>query len=80
MASKDNYKYSSLASIDDKQSEPVHFYGCVVDSSFPYKSENRYLMTCKVIDMSLYHKKRISECDWVTVVFYAKVLEDLPII
>ena len=80
MSKKDTYKYTTLAAADEKSTDPYHFYGVIVDASFPYKSENRYLMTCKVVDQSLVKKGKVSQKDWVNVVFYAKNSEDLPII
>lgn len=77
---KDEYKYSTLASLNDKTTDDVHFYATIVDSSFPYKTEKRSVVTCKVVDHSLVKKGTVSEKDWVTVVFYAKNFEDLPII
>jgi hypothetical protein len=77
---KDEYKYSTLASLNDKTTDDVHFYATIVDSSFPYKTEKRSVVTCKVVDHSLVKKGTVSEKDWVTVVFYAKNFEELPII
>ena len=80
MAKKDEYKYSTLASLNDKTTDDVHFYATVVDSSFPYTTDKRTVVTAKVVDHSLAKKGTVSEKDWVTVVFYAKSFEDLPII
>ena len=80
MSKKDEYKYSTLASLSDKNSDPVHFYGTIVDASFPYKTDKRSVVTCRVVDHSLAKKGNVAEKDWVTVVFYAKNFEDLPII
>jgi len=77
---KDEYKYSTLASLNDKSGDDIHFYATIVDSSFPYRTEKRSVVTCKVVDHSLVKKGTVSEKDWVTVVFYAKNFEDLPII
>jgi hypothetical protein len=79
-AKKEEYKYSTLASLSDKTTDDVHFYGTIVDSSFTYKTEKRSIVTCKVVDSSLVKKGTVSPKDWVTVVFYAKANEDLPII
>jgi hypothetical protein len=80
MSKKDEYKYSNLNTLSEKNNDPVHFYGTVVDASFPYKTEKRSVVTCKVVDHSLAKKGQVHEKDWVTVVFYAKNFEDLPII
>ena len=80
MSKKDEYKYSTLASLNDKNTDDVHFYATVVDSSFPYQTDKRTVVTAKVVDHSLTKKGTVSEKDWVTVVFYAKNFEDLPII
>lgn len=80
MSKRDEYKYSTLASLNDKTTDDVHFYATVVDSSFPYTTDKRTVVTCKVVDHSLVKKGTVSEKDWVTVVFYAKNFEDLPII
>lgn len=81
MSKKDEYKYSTLGSLNDKNTDPVHFYGTIVDASFPYKTDKRSVVTCRVIDHSLARKGgAVQEKDWVTVVFYAKNFEDLPII
>ena len=80
MSKKDSYKYSPLASTNDKSTDPIHFYGVIVDASFPYKTDSRYIQTCKVIDQSLAKKGKVAEKDWVTVVFYSKANEELPII
>lgn len=80
MSKKDEYKYSTLASLNDKSDDDVHFYATIVDSSFPYTTDKRTVVTAKVVDHSLAKKGTVSEKDWVTVVFYAKNFEDLPII
>jgi len=80
MSKKDEYKYSTLASLNDKTTDDVHFYATVVDSSFPYTTDKRTVVTAKVVDHSLAKKGTVTEKDWVTVVFYAKSFEDLPII
>lgn len=80
MSKKDEYKYSTLNLGKNAGDDPVHFYGVIVDASFPYKTEKRSVVSCKVVDHSLAKKGTVSEKDWVTVVFYAKNFEDLPII
>lgn len=60
---------------DDDQ---YHFYGIVIDASFPYQTEKRYVVTCKVIDHSCLAKG--GKLTPVNVVFFAKTFEDLPII
>jgi hypothetical protein len=80
MTKHDEYKYSTLASLNDKTTDDIHFYATIVDASFPYKTEKRSVVTCKVVDASLAKKGTVSEKDWVTVVFYAKNFDELPII
>lgn len=78
-AKKDQYEYTDINSIkkegDDDQ---YHFYGTVIDSSFPYKTDKRYVVTCKVADASCATKG--GKLNAVNLVFFAKSFEDLPII
>lgn len=78
-AKKDNYAYSELGSISkESKDDSHHFYGVVVDASFPYQTEKRYVVTCKVADASCVGKK--GNLSTVNVVFFAKSFEELPII
>lgn len=78
-AKKDHYEYSDLASITKESKDDVHhFYGVVIDASFPYQTEKRYVVTCKVADASCVSKG--GKLNHVNVVFFAKSFEDLPII
>ena len=62
----------------ESENDHFHFYGVVIDASFPYQSEKRYVVTCKVIDPSSLTKG--GKLNVVNVVFFAKSFEDLPII
>jgi hypothetical protein len=76
---KDHYAYSDLSSINKESKEDdFHFYGVVIDASFPYQTEKRYVVTCKVADASCVGKG--GKLNYVNVVFFAKSFEDLPII
>jgi hypothetical protein len=50
----------------------------VIDASFPYQTERRYVVSCKVADPSCVSKG--GKLNTVNVVFFAKTFEDLPII
>jgi hypothetical protein len=66
------------------QAEAQHFYGVVIDATFPYKTNSdRYICSLKVVDPSLYLKSQKGTgdaSDYATLVLYAKRFEDLPII
>lgn len=66
------------------QAEAQHFYGVVIDATFPYKTnQDRYICSLKVVDPSLYLKSQKGTgdaSDYATLVLYAKRFEDLPII
>lgn len=79
MSKKDEYKYSNLSTLSDKIKDPIHFYGTIVDASFPYKTAQRHVVSCKVVDASLAKKGNVADKDFVTVVFYGKTFDDLPI-
>lgn len=78
-AKKDHYEYSELGNISKESKDDVHhFYGVVVDASFPYQTEKRYVVSCKVADGSCVSKG--GKLNTVNVVFFAKSFEELPII
>jgi len=59
--------------------DPCHFYGIIIDATFPYKVHaDRFICTLKVIDPTLHPKTGKQEC--AQVVIYAKRFEDLPIV
>ena len=70
---------ASLTSAD-----PQHFYGVIIDATFPYKTKNgRYVCSLKVVDPSLHIKNSKGTgdaSDFATVVLFSKAFEDLPII
>lgn len=80
MPGKDEYKYTDLKTLSERTKGDVHFYGTVVDASFPYQTDKRWVVTAKVVDASLAKNGAIPAKNWVRVVFYAKKFEDLPII
>ena len=58
---------------------PCHFYGIIIDATFPYKVHaDRFICTLKVIDPTLHPKG--GKQDAAQVVIYAKRFEDLPIV
>lgn len=67
---------NNITKENDKDSS--HFYGVVIDASFPYQTEKRYVVTCRVVDPSCVSKG--GKLNHVNVVFFAKTFEDLPII
>jgi len=76
--SKTDINYINLNALNEEiaiKEEDVNFYGVVIDATFPYQTEKRYVMTCKVADPST-----IDEKEYVNVVFLANELEQLPII
>lgn len=76
--SKSEINYINLTALNEEiaiKEEDVNFYGVVIDATFPYQTEKRYVMTCKVADPST-----IEEKEYVNVVFLANELEQLPII
>lgn len=62
----------------ESEEDAFHFYGVVIDASFPYQTEKRYVVSCKVADPSSVSKG--GKLSTVNVVFFAKTFEDLPII
>jgi len=70
------YDYQELNKVLLSSSEPCHFYGVIVDATFPYKvNSERFICSLKVIDPSCNNKG-----DYASVVIYANKFEDLPII
>ena len=73
--------YNSLeeAEFDHDQ---VNFYGVIIDASYPYKSPNKFISTLKVVDASLHSLgcEASRNVKFVTVIIYAKRLEDCPIV
>ena len=55
----------------------------IVDASFPYKTQARWVVSLRVVDQTLYTKSQSKTGDEANdsaqVVFYAKNFEDLPI-
>lgn len=52
------YDYKELGECPLTKSDPMHFYGVIIDATFPYKfSSERFICTLKVIDPSINPKK-----------------------
>lgn len=73
------YEYVELNKASLAASEPCHFYGVIVDATFPYKVKaDRFICSIKVMDPTLNSKQKTA--DYAQVVIYANRFEDLPII
>jgi len=76
--SQSKYEYVELSKASLASSEPCHFYGVIVDATFPYKVHaDRFICSLKVIDPTLNSKNKQ---DFAQVIIYAKRFEDLPIV
>lgn len=75
---KRDYAYTELGKLKIG-SEPVNVYGVVLDATFPHKSHksDKYICTFKIADPS--RKITNGVCEHVSVVFFAKKFEDLPV-
>jgi len=72
------YTYHELAKAPVLSTDPVHFYGIIVDATFPYKvNSDRFICSIKVVDPTMNFK---SKEEYASVIIYAKRFEDLPII
>lgn len=70
------YEYVELNKASLTSSEPVHFYGVIIDATFPYKvNAERFICSLKVVDPTLHAKGQ-----YASVVIYATRFEDLPIV
>ena len=70
------YEYQELNKVLLSSSSECHFYGVIVDATFPYKvNSDRFICSLKVVDPSCHTKG-----DYASVVIYANKFEDLPII
>lgn len=80
IAKKRDYVYTELAKIKIS-SEQINVYGVVLDATFPHKSHksgsDKYICTLKIADNSSKIVDGIVE--HISVVFFAKKFEDLPI-
>lgn len=57
-------------------SDVQHFYGVIVDATFPYKvNQERFICSLKVVDPTLFKQGQ-----YASVVIYANKFEDLPIV
>ena len=78
-ARKRDYAYTDLNKLK-VGSPPVNVYGVILDATFPHKSFNKndkYICTFKIADPS--NKITNGVSDFISVVFFAKSFEDLPI-
>ena len=77
-ARKRDYAYTELNKLKIG-SPPVNVYGVILDATFPHKSfkTNKFICTFKIADPS--NKLTQGVIDFVSVVFFAKKFEDLPI-
>jgi len=70
------YEYVELSKASLTSSDPCHFYGVIIDATFPYKANtDRFICSLKVVDPTLHQKGA-----YATVVIYASKFEDLPIV
>lgn len=44
--------YTNLADAENG-AEQVNFYGCIIDAAYPYKSNTKWIVSLKVLDVSL---------------------------
>ena len=74
--SNSKYEYVELNKASLTSSEPCHFYGVIIDATFPYKvNADRFICSLKVVDPTLHQKGA-----YASVVIYAIKFEDLPIV
>lgn len=75
---KRDYAYTELGKLK-VGSAPVNVYGIVIDATFPHKSfkSEKYICSFKIADPT--SKMSDGVVDYVSVVFFAKRFEDLPI-
>ena len=74
--SSNRYDYQELNKVSLISSSECHFYGVIVDATFPYKvNSDRFICSLKVVDPTCHTKG-----DYASVVIYANKFEDLPII
>jgi len=75
---KRDYHYSELGKLKIG-SEPVNVYGVILDATFPHKSHksDKYICTFKIADPT--RKLVNGVVEHVSVVFFAKKFEDLPV-
>jgi hypothetical protein len=53
------YEYVELSKVAlAQQTQPVNFYGVITDATFPYKKNELYICSLKVIDPTLNSKNK----------------------
>ncbi len=77
-AKKRDYAYTDLDKLKIG-SEPINVYGVILDATFPHKSfkSDKYICTYKIADHTCKFTDGI--VDYISVVFFARKFEDLPI-
>ena len=64
--------------------ERINFYAVVLDAGYPYKGNNRYICTLKVIDPTFHpvagYEDRPMDWKFGLVTCYADRIEDLPVV
>ena len=73
------YEYVEISKASLTSAEPCNFYGVIIDATFPYKRENKFICSLKVIDPTL-NPKLNKDAGYASVVIYANRFEDLPIV
>ncbi|MFN7881207.1 MAG: hypothetical protein ACK5NI_01860, partial [bacterium] len=73
------YEYVEISKASLTSAEPCNFYGVIIDATFPYKRENKFICSLKVIDPTL-NPKINKDAGYASVVIYANRFEDLPIV
>ena len=79
MSSK--YTYTRLGDAQPDTGEHYNFYATVVDATLPYKGKSKYVCSVKAMDPTIYLESKDEDCkSCVSIVIYAKRMEDLPVI
>jgi hypothetical protein len=74
--------YTQLLDAVVDTDDQVSFYGIIIDAGHPYKGQNRYICTVKVIDQSMHSivESDTGKIKFGLITFFAKRLEDLPVV
>jgi len=73
------YEYVEFGKVSVASTEPVHFYGVIVDATFPFKkSSDMFECFLKVIDPTLKPQSK-GKNEYAQVALRARRFEDLPI-
>ena len=74
--------YISIGEATPNTDDQVSFYGLIIDAGHPYKGQNRYICTLKIVDPS-YHpsvETQTGNMKFGLVTCFAKRMEDLPVV